>query len=83
MYRSPNHISDVFDSFITNLQKTVADISRSNPHFVLMVDDFNAKSSNWSSNDTTTAEGAQLGYLTSIWYETSFNRASIYFGKFC
>ena len=32
-----------------------------------MIGDFNAKSSNWSSNNTTTAEGAQLDYLTSLY----------------
>ena len=32
-----------------------------------MVVDFNAKSSNWSSNDTTIAEGAQLDYLIPLY----------------
>ena len=32
-----------------------------------MIGDFNAKSSNWSSNDTMTAEGAQLDYLTYLY----------------
>ena len=32
-----------------------------------MIGDFNAKSSNWASNDTTTAEGAQLDYLTLLY----------------
>ena len=45
LYRSPSQISDEFDLFITNLEKIVVDISRSNPHFVLVIDDFNAKSS--------------------------------------
>ena len=31
-----------------------------------MIGDFNAKSSNLSSNDTTTAEGSQLDYLTAL-----------------
>ena len=35
--------------------------------FLLLIGDFNAKSSNWSSNDTTTAEGAQLDYFTSLY----------------
>ena len=43
----------------------VVDISRSNPYFVLIIDHFNAKTTNWSSNDTTTVEGPQLDYLTS------------------
>ena len=45
----------------------VVDISRSNPHFVLIIGDFNVKFSNWSSNDTATAEDAQLDYLTSLY----------------
>ena len=32
-----------------------------------MSGDFNAKLSNWSSNDTTTTECAQLNYLTSLY----------------
>ena len=40
------------------------DTRYSNPHFILKIGDVNAKSSNWSSDDTPTAEGAQLDYLT-------------------
>ena len=47
LYRSPSQTSDELDSFITNLEEIVVDISRSNPHFVLIIVDFNAKSSNW------------------------------------
>ena len=32
-----------------------------------MIEDFNAKSSNWSSNVTVTAEGAQFDYLSSLY----------------
>ena len=58
---------DGFNSFIINLEKLVVNISGTNPHFVLMIGDFNANSSNWSSNDTMVAEGAQLDYLTSLY----------------
>ena len=58
MYLPPTQTSDNFNSFTTNLEKLVTKISSTNPHFMLMIGDFNAKSSNWSSNDTTTAEGA-------------------------
>ena len=43
---------DGFNSFIINLEKLVVNISGTNPHFVLMIGDFNANSSNWSSTDT-------------------------------
>ena len=45
----------------------VVDISRSNPQFLLLIGDFNAKSSSWSSNDTTTAQGDQLDYFTCLY----------------
>ena len=67
MYRSPSQTSDDFNSFTTNLEKLVINITSTNPHFILMIRGFNAKSSNWSSNNTTTAEGAQLDYLTSFY----------------
>ena len=66
LYRSSSQTSNEFDSFITNLEKNVVDISRSNSHFVLLIGDFNVKSSNWSSNDITTAEDAQSNYFTSL-----------------
>ena len=49
------------------MEKLVNNISSSNPHFILMIGDFNAKLSNWSFNDTTAGEGAQLDYLTSLY----------------
>ena len=67
VYRSPSQTSDDFNAFTTNLEKLLINISSTNPHFILMIGDFNAKSSNWSSNNTTTAEGAQLDYLTSLY----------------
>ena len=67
MYRSSSYSSDKFDSFITNLEKVLVDICKSNPCFVLAIGDFNAESSNLSSNDTTAVEGAQLDYLTSLY----------------
>ena len=60
--------SNDFSSLTINLEKLVINVSSTNPHFILMIGDFNAKLSNWSSNDTTTIEGAQLDYLTSLYY---------------
>ena len=45
LYRSPSQTSEEFDSFNTNLEKIVVDISRSNSLFVLIIGDFYAKSS--------------------------------------
>ena len=43
MYRSPSQTSDDFNSFITNLEKLVVNISSSNSHFVLMIEDYKAE----------------------------------------
>ena len=59
MYRSPSQTSDDFNSFTTNLEKLVINISSTSPHFILIIGGFKAKSSNWSYKDTTTAGGAQ------------------------
>ena len=49
------------------MKKLVVNISSSNADFILMKGNFNIKSSNWSSNDTNTAESAQLNCLTWIY----------------
>ena len=80
MYLSPSQTSADFNSFSTNLEKLVFNISSSNPYFILIIGDFNAKFSNWSFNDTTTADGARLNYLKQLYgmkevfffFETSF-----------
>ena len=64
IYRSASQMSNDFNLSTTNLEKLVVKISSSNPR---MIRGFNGKSSNWSSNDTTTAEGAQLDYLTLLY----------------
>ena len=55
VYRSPSQTSDDFNSFTTNFEKLVTNISSINLNFIFMIGDFKAKLSNWSSNDTMTA----------------------------
>ena len=50
LYRSTSQTSDEFDSFIANLEKSLVDTSGSNPHFIFIIGDFNAKSSNGVTN---------------------------------
>ena len=66
MYRSPGQTADESDLFINNLEKLISDIYSQKADFVLTTGDFNAKSCNWSINDTTTPEGAQLA-ITSLY----------------
>ena len=68
LYRSSGQTPDEFDSFINNLENLIIDIYNRKADFVLMViGDFNAKSCNSSTNDTTTPEGAQLDSITSLY----------------
>ena len=66
MYRSPSETSDDFNSFTTNLEKLVITISSINSRFILMLGILMPSGVICSSNDTATAEGAQLDYLTSL-----------------
>ena len=70
MYPTPSQTSNDFNSFTTNLEKLLVKISSSkssNPHFLFMIAGFNAKLSNWSSNDTATTKGGQLDYSTTLY----------------
>lgn len=42
------------------------DLCSRDPHFLLLLSDFNAKSKTWYTNDQQTTEGTQLKSLTSL-----------------
>ena len=65
--KSPNQTTDEFDLFLLNLEKVIVDISSRNTHFLLITGDFNGKSRNWSTNDTTAGEGAHLDSLITLY----------------
>ena len=67
LYRSPSQTPDEFDSFINDFEKLIVDIYSRKADFVLTIGDFNAKSCNWSINDTTTPEGVRLDSITSLY----------------
>ena len=67
LYRPTSQTSDEFDSFISNLEKFLIDITSYDPHFVTLLGDFSAKSKLWSVNDTATEEGTVLENLTSLY----------------
>ena len=66
LYRPPSQTSDEFQSFTSNLEKFLININSFDPHFVILLGDFNAKSKSWSINDTTTEEGTILENVTSL-----------------
>ena len=59
LYRSSSHLQDLFESFKKNLELNLESAVQNNPFLVVLLSDFNAKSSNWCKNDITTNEGEQ------------------------
>ena len=51
---------DQFESFKEKLKLTLKPAVQNNPFLVLVLGDFNAKSSNWCKNDITTIEGKAI-----------------------
>ena len=64
LYRSPSQNSLEFDNFILKFEMMLSDINSSNPHFSIILGDFNERSSNWWQGDTQTSEGSRIDYLT-------------------
>ena len=65
LYRCPNQCEYDFENFCNNFELTVDAVSATNPFLIVAIDDFNAKSSNWYTGDTTTCEGSKIGAITS------------------
>ena len=54
LYRSPSQSHDVFETFADK-----------NPYLIVILGDFNAKSTNWCKHDKTTYEGSKIEAITS------------------
>ena len=65
LYRSPSQSQDLFESFKEKLELNLESVVQNNPFLVVLLGDFNAKSSNWCKNDTTTTEGKAIENITS------------------
>ena len=60
IYRSPSRNNSEFDSFLSNLEQLVRDISKCKLTVSVIIGDFNARSSSWRSEDINTSEGTKL-----------------------
>ena len=65
MYRSQNQSEDDFENFCNNFELTLDAVAATNPFLIVAIGDFNAKSSNWYTGDTTTSEGSKIEAITS------------------
>ena len=62
-YRKPSQTSSDFDQYINNLNEVLDKISNENPHCIIMTGDFNAKNSEWCSEDKTDKFGESMHEL--------------------
>ena len=65
LYRSPSQKQDEFQEFKSNLEINLDVLSANNPFLIVIIGDFNAKSSNWYLNDVTRFEGLKIEFLAS------------------
>ena len=64
---SPSQTSDEFQSFVSNLENLLINITNYNLHFVILLGKFNAKSKSWTVNNTATEEDTILENLSSFY----------------
>ena len=56
-YRSPSQSLDKFENFSDNFEINLAVLPQKNPFLMTTIEDFNANSGNWYSQDETSFEG--------------------------
>ena len=65
LYRSPSQSHDVFETFADNLDLNLNTTANKNPFMIVILGDFNAKSSNWYKHNKTTYEGPKIEAIKS------------------
>ena len=65
LYRSPSLSLDVFGKFADDFELNLDRVTNKNRCLIVILGDFNAKSSSWFKHDTTTYEGSKIDAITS------------------
>ena len=65
LYRSLNQSEDDFENFCKNFELTQDTALATNLFLIVAIGDFNAKSSNWYTGDTTTSGDSKFEAITS------------------
>ena len=65
LHRSPSQSHDIFETFVDNPELNLDTIANKNPYFIVVLGQFNVKSSNWYKHDKTTYEGSKIEAITS------------------
>ena len=66
IYRTPSQSSNKYYTFLLNFEQLLTNLNSMKPHVLLVIGDFNARSSSWWSDDIDTIVGTQLESLTSL-----------------
>ena len=64
LYRSPSQTQDEFEKFSENLERNLDRLFWNNPFLVVVIEDFNVKSSNWYYHDKSSSEGNAVDTIT-------------------
>ena len=78
LHRSPSQSPDVFKKFADNFELNLDKITNKNPYLIVILGDFNAKSSNWYKHDTTSYEGSKTDAITSQFGLKQFRNQNIF-----
>ena len=65
LYRSPSQSANEFENFSNKLNLTMESITQKNLFITVVIDNFNARSSKWWTDDKTTQEGLKIENLLS------------------
>ena len=64
LYKSPSQARDTSETFADNLELTLNTLINNNPFLIVAIGDFNAKTTNWYKNDTTSYKGLKIDTIT-------------------
>ena len=64
-YRSPSQSSGTFEDFVDNFKLILDNFANKRPYLLVVLGDFNVKSSNWYKHDKTIYEGSKTDPITS------------------
>ena len=64
-YWSPSQLHDIHEKLADNLEQNLDTIANKNRYLIVVLREFNAKSSNWYKHDKTTYKGSKIEAITS------------------
>ena len=65
LYRSSSQSHAIFETFNDNLELNSDTIANKTPYLIVILGDFNGKSSDWYKHDKTSYEGSEIEVITS------------------